>query len=150
MCTSPRSRPVNVLFSVDRWSRSMIRLGGHTIVESIENRDYVVNKISDELGEIIRILQLVTIDDVLLNEFDEDEQHSLKKLLVSEGKTLVTWLFGWFSRKHSGAVCFKRKRGCPMPKHWKGHWQNDHYGWFSMIYVYTSPNIVSTRSKGRC
>ena len=58
--------------------------GGHTIVESIENRDYVVNKISDELGEIIRILQLVTIDDVLLNEFDEDEQHNLKKLLVRE------------------------------------------------------------------
>jgi vinculin len=59
-----------------------IILGGHTIVESIENRDYVVNKISDELGEIIRILQLITIDDVLLNEFDEDEQHNLKKLLV--------------------------------------------------------------------
>ena len=57
-------------------------IGGHTIVESIENRDYVVNKISDELGEIIRILQLITIDDVLLNEFDEDEQHNLKKLLV--------------------------------------------------------------------
>lgn len=57
--------------------------GGHTIVESIENRDYIVNKISDELGEIIRILQLVTIDDVLLNEFDEDEQHNLKKLLVN-------------------------------------------------------------------
>jgi vinculin len=56
--------------------------GGHTIVESIENRDYVVNKMSDELGEIIRILQLITIDDVLLNEFDEDEQHNLKKLLV--------------------------------------------------------------------
>ncbi len=37
---------------------------------------------SDELGEIIRILQLITIDDVLLNEFDEDEQHNLKKLLV--------------------------------------------------------------------
>ncbi len=36
----------------------------------------------DELGEIIRILQLITIDDVLLNEFDEDEQHNLKKLLV--------------------------------------------------------------------
>jgi len=56
--------------------------GGHTIVESIENRDYVVNKMSDELGEIIRILQLITIDDILLNEFDEDEQHNLKKLLL--------------------------------------------------------------------
>lgn len=39
----------------------------------------MINKISDELGEIIRILQLITIDDVLLNEFDEDEQHNLKK-----------------------------------------------------------------------
>lgn len=39
---------------------------------------------SDELGEIIRILQLITIDDVLLNEFDEDEQHNLKKLLVGK------------------------------------------------------------------
>lgn len=42
---------------------------------------------SDELGEIIRILQLTTIDDVLLNEFDEDEQHNLKKLLV--GKSIL-------------------------------------------------------------
>jgi len=69
--------------------------GGHTIVESIENRDYIVNKISDELGEIIRILQLVTIDDVLLNEFDEDEQHNLKKLLKTLGNRLYqakTWL----------------------------------------------------------
>lgn len=57
-------------------------IGGHAIVESIENRDYLVNKMSDELGEIIRILQLTNIDDVLLNEFDEDEQHNLKKLLV--------------------------------------------------------------------
>ena len=64
-------------------------LGGHTIVESIENRDYVVNKISDELGEIIRILQLITIDDVLLNEFDEDEQHNLKKLLVGRQVVLT-------------------------------------------------------------
>lgn len=37
---------------------------------------------NDELGEIIRILQLITVDDILLNEFDEDEQHNLKKLLV--------------------------------------------------------------------
>lgn len=37
---------------------------------------------NDELGEIIRILKLITIDDILLNEFDEDEQHNLKKLLV--------------------------------------------------------------------
>ncbi|CAF0992993.1 unnamed protein product [Rotaria sp. Silwood1] len=69
--------------------------GGHTIVESIENRDYVVNKMSDELGEIIRILQLITIDDVLLNEFDEDEQHNLKKLLKTLGNRLYqakNWL----------------------------------------------------------
>ncbi|CAF0725168.1 unnamed protein product [Rotaria sordida] len=69
--------------------------GGHTIVESIENRDYVVNKVSDELGEIIRILQLITVDDVLLNEFDEDEQHSLKKLLKTLGNRLYqakNWL----------------------------------------------------------
>ncbi|CAF2517305.1 unnamed protein product [Rotaria sp. Silwood2] len=69
--------------------------GGHTIVESIENRDYIVNKMSDELGEIIRILQLTTIDDVLLNEFDEDEQHNLKKLLKTLGNRLYqakNWL----------------------------------------------------------
>ncbi|CAF4343393.1 unnamed protein product, partial [Rotaria socialis] len=69
--------------------------GGHCIVESIENRDYVLNKMSDELGEIIRILQLTTIDDVLLNEFDEDEQHNLKKLLKTLGNRLYqakNWL----------------------------------------------------------
>ncbi|CAF1409619.1 unnamed protein product [Adineta steineri] len=69
--------------------------GGHTIVESIENRDYVVNKINDELGEIIRILQIITIDDILLNEFDEDEQHNLKKLLKTLGNRLYqtkNWL----------------------------------------------------------
>lgn len=64
-----------------------IFIGGHAIVESIENRDYLVNKMSDELGEIIRILQLITIDDVLLNEFDEDEQHNLKKLLVRQSSS---------------------------------------------------------------
>ncbi|CAF1061492.1 unnamed protein product [Adineta ricciae] len=62
--------------------------GGHTIVEAIENRDYIVNKINDELGEIIRILQLITIDDVLLNEFDDDEQHNLKKLLKTLGSRM--------------------------------------------------------------
>ncbi|UJR37879.1 hypothetical protein I4U23_030569 [Adineta vaga] len=69
--------------------------GGHTIVEAIENRDYVVNKINDELGEIIRILQLITIDDVLLDEFDDDEQHNLKKLLKTLGNRLFqakNWL----------------------------------------------------------
>lgn len=95
-------------------------LGGHTIVESIENRDYVVNKMSDELGEIIRILQLVTIDDVLLSEFDDDEQHNLKKLLVK--RSFSTEFFRKSHRnrisirKHSVIVCFKQKFGYPTTK----------------------------------
>ena len=77
--TSKQTGEIRVKTSIDlNFSFS----GGHNIVEAIENRDYVVNKMSDELGEIIRILQLVTIDDVLLSEFDEDEQHNLKKILV--------------------------------------------------------------------
>ena len=88
-------------------------IGGHAIVESIENRDYLVNKMSDELGEIIRILQLTTIDDVLLNEFDEDEQHNLKKLLVRKLLSFFSSLSpSHFSiRKLWVIVYFKRKIG---------------------------------------
>ena len=81
---------------------SSISIGGHAIVESIENRDYLVNKMSDELGEIIRILQLTTIDDVLLNEFDEDEQHNLKKLLVGDSSFLSPSLLSFDRLENSG------------------------------------------------
>ena len=37
--------------------RHRLSVGGHAIIQSIENRDYLVNKMSDELGEIIRSFQ---------------------------------------------------------------------------------------------
>jgi hypothetical protein len=78
---------------------------------------------SDELGEIIRILKLITIDDVLLNEFDEDEQHNLKKLLVK--KTIFSFIsmcvFFFCHRKLLVIVYFKLKIGYQILEHYKAH-----------------------------
>lgn len=53
---------------------------GAGIRESQTNRDYVVHKMSDEIYEIIRVLQLTTYDE---EEWDADDLAVMKKAQVS-------------------------------------------------------------------
>ena len=50
------------------------------MAEAQGNRDYVVHKMSDEIHEIIRVLQLTTYDE---EEWDADDLTVMKKALVS-------------------------------------------------------------------
>eukprot|EP00058_Branchiostoma_floridae_P026868 XP_002612359.1 hypothetical protein BRAFLDRAFT_280829 [Branchiostoma floridae] len=53
---------------------------GLGIPEAIENRNYVVNKMSAEISEIIRVLQLTTYDE---DSYDADDMTVMKKALAS-------------------------------------------------------------------
>ncbi|XP_035679733.1 vinculin-like isoform X4 [Branchiostoma floridae] len=53
---------------------------GKGIPEAIENRNYVVNKMSAEISEIIRVLQLTTYDE---DSYDADDMTVMKKALAS-------------------------------------------------------------------
>ena len=53
--------------------------GGQGLVEATNNRDYVVSKMSKEIEEIIRVLQLTTYDE---EEWDADDITVMKKALV--------------------------------------------------------------------
>lgn len=48
--------------------------------EAQANRDYIVRKMSDEVQEIIRVLQLTTYDE---DEWDADDITVMKKSVVS-------------------------------------------------------------------
>ncbi len=48
-------------------------------MEATSNRDYVVGKMSKEIEEIIRVLQLTTYDE---DEWDADDLTVMKKALV--------------------------------------------------------------------
>ena len=61
----------------------MFITGGQGLVEATSNRDYVVSKMSKEIEEIIRVLQLTTYDE---EEWDADELTVMKKALVSHCK----------------------------------------------------------------
>jgi vinculin len=50
------------------------------IPDSQTNRDYVVRKMSDEIHEIIRVLQLTTYDE---EEWDADDLAVMKKAQVT-------------------------------------------------------------------
>ncbi|XP_066290179.1 vinculin-like isoform X7 [Branchiostoma lanceolatum] len=53
---------------------------GKGMPEAIENRNYVVNKMSAEISEIIRVLQLTTYDE---DSYDADDMTVMKKALAS-------------------------------------------------------------------
>lgn len=52
---------------------------GQGLVEAQNNRDYTVRKMSDEIHEIIRVLQLTTYDE---EEWDADDLTVMKKAQV--------------------------------------------------------------------
>ncbi len=58
-----------------------IHPGGRGIPDAQNNRDYVVAKMSNEIHEIIRVLQLTTYDE---DEWDADDITIMKKAMVSE------------------------------------------------------------------
>ena len=59
-------------------------LGGKGSSEAAENRNYLANRMSDEVSEVIRVLQLTTYDE---EEWDSDNLTVMKKNLgIIEGK----------------------------------------------------------------
>ena len=59
----------------------MLRLlsAGEAVRDAQHNRDYVVRKLSDEIHDIIRVLQLTTYDE---EEWDADDITVIKKAQV--------------------------------------------------------------------
>jgi len=53
--------------------------GGAGVTEAQSNRDYVIQKMSNEIHEIIRVLQLTTYDE---EEWDADDITVMKKAQV--------------------------------------------------------------------
>ena len=47
--------------------------------EAMENRNYLASRMTDEINEIIRVLQLTTYDE---DEWDSDNLTCMKKALV--------------------------------------------------------------------
>ena len=53
--------------------------GGAGVTDAQSNRDYVIQKMSNEIHEIIRVLQLTTYDE---EEWDADDITVMKKAQV--------------------------------------------------------------------
>lgn len=52
--------------------------------EAAENRNYLAHRMTDEINEIIRVLQLTTYDE---DEWESDDVNRIKKTYVSTCKT---------------------------------------------------------------
>lgn len=70
-----------IMFCLLSSSLSFCRIGAG-VSEAVSNRDYVVRKKSDEIHEIIRVLQLTTYDE---EEWDADDITVMKKAQVRHG-----------------------------------------------------------------
>lgn len=70
--------------------------------ESAENRNYLAQRMSEEVNEIIRVLQLTTYDE---DEWDSDNVTVIRKAL-SAAQSLLTAALDWLAdpRGRSGAV----------------------------------------------
>jgi len=62
-------------------------LGGGGVTDAQSNRDYVIQKMSNEIHEIIRVLQLTTYDE---EEWDADDITVMKKAQVQLQLILFT------------------------------------------------------------
>lgn len=65
--------------------------GGPGLEEAQSNRDYVTQKMSNEIHEIIRVLQLTTYDE---EEWDADDITVMKKAQVVENQNMGGLLDG--------------------------------------------------------
>jgi vinculin len=67
-------------------------LGGKGNEEAAENRNYLAGRMTDEINEIIRVLQLTTYDE---DEWDADQLTAMKRAcnaLESKLQTAIDWL----------------------------------------------------------
>ena len=67
----------------------MLFTGGRSLTDAQHNRDYVVSKVSSEIHEIIRVLQLTTYDE---DEWDADDITVIKKAQV--GSNGISMIYG--------------------------------------------------------
>lgn len=58
---------------------TLCSIGGQALKDAQTNRDYVVQEVSDEIHEIIRVLQLTTYDE---EEWDADDITVMKRAQV--------------------------------------------------------------------
>lgn len=54
-------------------------ISGKKVDEAAENRNYLAHRMTDEINEIIRVLQLTTYDE---DEWETDDLNVIKKALV--------------------------------------------------------------------
>lgn len=75
----------SVIFSSLSSLSSLLFLLSHTsgksVIEATENRNYLASRMTDEINEIIRVLQLTTYDE---DEWDADNLTCMKKAQVSD------------------------------------------------------------------
>lgn len=67
-------------------------LGGKGNAEAAENRNYLAGRMTDEINEIIRVLQLTTYDE---DEWDADQLTAMKRAcnaLESKLQAAIDWL----------------------------------------------------------
>lgn len=70
-----------------------ISLGGKGVEEAAENRNYLAQRMMDEINEIIRVLQLTTYDE---DEWDADNLTVMKKNL-SAIESLLQAALDWLA-----------------------------------------------------
>ena len=58
----------------------LLSQGGRGVEEAGENRNYLSNRMTEEMNEIIRVLQLTTYDE---DEWDSDNTTVMKKLQIA-------------------------------------------------------------------
>jgi len=70
----------------------LIVLGGKGAEEAAENRNYLAQRMTDEINEIIRVLQMTTYDE---DEWDSDNLTVMKKsqnVIQGKMRTAHDWL----------------------------------------------------------
>jgi len=70
---------LQLLLKIARSRMCHLLLGGAGVTDAQSNRDYVIQKMSNEIHEIIRVLQLTTYDE---EEWDADDITVMKKAQV--------------------------------------------------------------------
>jgi Vinculin family len=70
----------------------LLSVGGKGNAEAAENRNYLAGRMTDEINEIIRVLQLTTYDE---DEWDADQLTAMKRAfnaLDSKMQAAIDWL----------------------------------------------------------
>ena len=74
------------------WIAFLMNWGGKGNEEAAENRNYLAGRMTDEINEIIRVLQLTTYDE---DEWDADQLTAMKRAcnaLESKLQAAIDWL----------------------------------------------------------